>query len=149
MILDRFIKPNQRIIFSIGYEKRTLSEFIELLISYKVKRIVDIRLNPYSENQSFSEGRLRNILKSNGIDYIHVSSFSPPLGMRRKYQASKDFEGFSKEFSSFLEVRSKLIRKWTETLEDADCLMCYEKVDTHCHRSLIYKYIQGQVYPIQ
>lgn len=137
------VRENKKktIIFTIGHSTRTLDEFIELLRSNGVKRVMDIRTIPRSRhNPQFNGDALGPALKKSGIAYVHLKKLG---GLRRANPDSANlgwhnasFRGFADymqttEFEAGLERAMKL----AETKPSA--LMCAEAVPWRCHRSLV------------
>lgn len=74
----KIIQDDSRdIIFTIGYEGRTLEAFINTLIRNGIKLLCDVRKNPASRKFGFSGKMLKRILNSAGIKYISI----PALGI--------------------------------------------------------------------
>jgi uncharacterized protein (DUF488 family) len=62
-----------REIYSIGYGNRRIADFLELLKSYQVNVICDVRSTPYSKRfPNYGRERLRSFLKSAGIVYMFL-----------------------------------------------------------------------------
>jgi uncharacterized protein (DUF488 family) len=129
------------VIFTIGHSTRTLDEFVELLRSNGVKRVMDIRTIPRSRhNPQFNGEILGPALKKAGIGYVHLKKLG---GLRRANPDSVNlgwhnasFRGFADymqtpEFEAGLERAIRL----AETKPSA--LMCAEAVPWRCHRSLV------------
>ena len=58
-------------IYTVGYARRSVEQFIALLHQYEIKYLVDIRSQPYSSaNQQFSKGPLEKVLKRHHIGYL-------------------------------------------------------------------------------
>ncbi len=75
------MSSSEKIIFSIGHSTRTLNELIEMLQSFSVEVLVDIRSYPGSRRYPhFNKENLIIELPQNSISYIHL----PSLGGRRK-----------------------------------------------------------------
>jgi len=62
-----------KMIYTIGYEERTLEEFIEQLKLFNISTLVDIRENPFSRKKGFSKNALAQSLEENGIEYLHLT----------------------------------------------------------------------------
>ncbi|HAM49964.1 MAG TPA: DNA repair protein [Nitrospiraceae bacterium] len=129
------------LVFTIGHSTRPVSEFIEIIKTYKIKEVVDIRTIPKSRhNPQFNEDTLRESLKTAKIRYLHVKGLgglrhalknSPNMGWR-----NASFRGFADymQAEEFEESLAKLI----EAAENrATVIMCAEAVPWRCHRSLI------------
>src|ERR1044072_7926698 len=68
-------------IWTIGHSTRSIEEFIELLKSFGLQVLVDVRSFPGSRRYpQFNKERLRESLAGEGVDYRHA----PELGGRRR-----------------------------------------------------------------
>ena len=64
--------------FTVGYEGRTLDEFVQLLLAARVERVVDVRALPLSRRRGFSKTPLKCALAAQGIEYVHVRAAGNP-----------------------------------------------------------------------
>jgi len=128
-------------IFTIGHSTHPISEFIEVLKVYEIKRIVDVRTIPKSRhNPQFNSVELEESLRAEGIGYLHM----PGLGGLR--HARKDspntawrnasFRGFA-DYMQTEEFSINLERLIEIAHHDRVAIMCAEAVPWRCHRSLI------------
>ena len=128
-------------VFTIGHSTRMISEFIEIISAYGIKKVVDIRTIPKSRhNPQFNEVILRESLKAAKIGYLHMKGLG---GLRHAMKDSPNtawrnasFRGFAdymhtEEFEDSLE---KLIEASEKV---ATVIMCAEAVPWRCHRSLV------------
>jgi uncharacterized protein (DUF488 family) len=128
-------------IFTIGHSTRPLDEFIELLRTNGVKRVIDIRTIPRSRhNPQFNRETLGPALRKCGIAYVQVKKLG---GLRHARPGSKNlgwhnasFRGFADymetpEFAAGVDRAIKLARVRPSVL------MCAEAVPWRCHRSLV------------
>lgn len=128
-------------VFTIGHSIRTVDEFIRILKSYQIEKVVDIRTIPRSRHvPQFNLDTLLKSLQAEDIEYIHMPGLgglrhpakdSPNMGWR-----NASFRGFAdymqkKEFGENLETLIKLAQN------KRIVLMCAEAVPWRCHRSLI------------
>ena len=129
------------LIFTIGHSTHPIDEFIELLRTYNIKEIVDIRSIPMSRfNPQFNSDTLKQSLQQTNIKYKLLKKLG---GLRHTTKDSKNlgwrnvsFRGFadymaSDEFEEGLEALQKI----AHTRETA--IMCAEAVPWRCHRSLV------------
>jgi uncharacterized protein (DUF488 family) len=128
-------------VFTIGHSTRPIDEFVELLQTYGVKQLVDVRTIPRSRrNPQFNTEVLRESLKQRRIRYRHLGKLG---GLRRAKKDSKNlgwrnasFRGYADymaatDFASGLETLMRIARSKTIAF------MCAEAVPWRCHRSLI------------
>ncbi len=128
-------------VFTIGHSTRPIDDFIRLLHSHGVTRIVDVRTMPRSRfNPQFDIAQLPGLLADAGIHYSDLPGLgglrrarpdSPNMGWR-----NKSFRGYadylqSADFTRALDEAIALAR------HERVALMCAEAVPWRCHRSLI------------
>jgi uncharacterized protein (DUF488 family) len=128
-------------IFTIGHSTRSLDEFIALLRSNGIGRVLDIRTVPRSRhNPQFNRETLGPALRKLGIGYTHLKKLG---GLRRALPDSRNrgwhnasFRGFADHMQTpeFEAGLSRAIRL-AETKTTA--LMCAEALPWRCHRSLV------------
>jgi uncharacterized protein (DUF488 family) len=126
---------------TIGHSTRILESFIQLLQTYEVREVVDIRTVPRSRhNPQFNQETLPDALKAAEIAYLHMPGLG---GLRRPRPDSTNtgwrnasFRGFADymETSEFENQLDELIKHSQRT---RIALMCAEALPWRCHRSLI------------
>lgn len=70
-------RPTTQTLFTIGYEGRSLEQFINTLISNNITMLCDVRKNAFSMKYGFSKRTLQIACDNVGINYIHI----PDLGI--------------------------------------------------------------------
>lgn len=133
--------PSATTIFTIGHSTRPIDEFVEILKSFAIALLVDVRSLPGSRRcPQFNRENLAASLAEAGIDYRYMKGLG---GRRRTLKESANtgwrnasFRGYADymqtpEFQTNLE---KLIRLGGERRV---AIMCAEAVPWRCHRSLI------------
>ena len=131
----------KKCIFTIGHSTKTIDYFIDILKTYEIGLVVDVRTIPMSRhNPQFNEEVLKRSLRKARIRYRHLPRLG---GLRHTTKASiqtgwqnASFRGFADymetpPFWKGLEALEKLATK-TNT-----AIMCAEAVPWRCHRSLI------------
>lgn len=134
-------RSSLRIVFTIGHSDRPLKDFIDMLKSNNVKKVIDVRTIPRSwHNPQFNKDTLPDVLSAAGISYTHMPGLG---GLRRPVKDSLNtgwrnasFRGFAdymqtEEFKKNIE-KLTAIAKYRRT-----ALMCAESLPWRCHRSLI------------
>jgi uncharacterized protein (DUF488 family) len=128
-------------LYTIGHSTRTLDELVELLRSFTVRVLADVRTVPRSRhNPQFNIDALALALPEREIRYVHV----PELGGLRR--AAKDspnagwrnasFRGFADYLlTEGFEAGLRVLHALAATATVA--IMCAEAVPWRCHRSLI------------
>jgi uncharacterized protein (DUF488 family) len=134
-------KRTKKAVLTIGHSARTLEDFLHLLKSHRVSRLIDVRKLPGSTaHPYFNQDELSAALKEAGIDYLHI----PALGGRRRPQAdslnggwrNRSFQGYA-DYMQTDEFERGLREVIVAAARRRVALMCAEAVPWRCHRSLI------------
>ena len=140
-------------VWTIGHSTHTLEEFVPMLHSFNIEKVVDIRSFPCSRNfPQFNKEALEISLPENNINYIHLRK----LGGRRKVNPeSKNtswrhaaFRGYADymETDSFTEG----IKELNEIIQQQrTAYMCSEAVWWRCHRSMVSDYLKANGWEVQ
>ncbi len=129
------------IILTIGHSTRTLEEFIGLLKTHGIVRVVDVRTVPRSRhNPQFNKDSLPEELKKVDLGYVHL----PGLGGLRHAKLDSlnmgwrnaSFRGYA-DYMQTPEFEQSLNELIQLAKQDRIALMCAEAVPWRCHRSLI------------
>jgi len=138
----------ERPIYTVGHSTRTMEEFVELLRSAQVQRLVDVRSIPRSRtNPQYNLDSLPETLSAWQINHTII----PELGGRRSRQkaVAPEVNGFwsNQSFHNYADyAMSAEFRAGLERLmalsQDAPCaIMCSEAVWWRCHRRIIADYL--------
>ena len=126
----------KKTIYTIGYAPHTLDSFVEILKSYQVSAIVDVRSSPYSQFKSeFNRENLKDYLKANNVAYVFLGDY---LGARVEnpscYTNGKVDYKLVAESQKFKEGLERLKNGMDNFLI---ALMCAEKDPITCHRTIL------------
>jgi uncharacterized protein (DUF488 family) len=131
----------QTLIFTIGHSNHSIAEFIALLQSHGIKRLVDVRTIPKSRhNPQFNRDALAASVRRAHIAYTHL----PKLGGLRHARLdsvntgwnNSSFRGFA-DYMQTPEFSAALARLEKLASTKLCAIMCAEAVPWRCHRSLI------------
>ncbi len=129
-------------IYTIGFTRKSASQFFETLCSAQVKRVVDVRLNNVSQLAGFAKKHdLEYFLRKIGsIRYTHALDLAPTQEMLDAYK--KGAGAWSEYESRFMElIQGRHIEaSWANELREGDCLLCSEEKPQNCHRRLVAEY---------
>ena len=133
-------------IWTIGHSTRSLNEFIEMLQSFQIGLVVDIRRFPGSKRYPhYNKDALQASLSENKIEYTHIEK----LGGRRKPVSNSHNNAWRlaafRGYADYMETND-----FHEAVEEMELLasknkvayMCSEAVWWSCHRSLISDYLK-------
>ena len=129
------------VVFTIGHSTRPIEEFIGLLESNGVRRLIDIRTIPKSRrNPQFSADNLAASLHAARIGYLHMKALG---GLRHPRKDSVNtgwrnasFRGYA-DYMQTNEFEAALDRAIALAQQEPTALMCAEAVPWRCHRSLV------------
>ena len=139
---NKYIRT-EPVLFTIGYEGRTIENFINTLIQNNVKMLVDVRRNPISRKFGFSRNNLEHITKEIDIKYIHMPLLGVDSEKRAFLKTEDDYMQLFDEYKNSLKLRINeldfLYSLFTE--EHRLALVCFEKEAKMCHRHVIRDYL--------
>ena len=68
-------------LFTIGYEKARLADFVATLVETGIETLIDVRDRPISRRPGFSKRQLAAALEEAGIFYVGLTALgTPPEG---------------------------------------------------------------------
>ncbi len=128
-------------LWTVGHSTRPLDDFIALLQTHGIRRLVDVRTIPRSRhNPQFNQAQLPVFLESAGIQYVHIPALG---GLRHAHRDSVNaawqnasFRGFA-DYMQTPEFDAALRRLIRLARSQPTAIMCAEAVPWRCHRSLI------------
>src|SRR6478735_1745890 len=136
----------QKLVWTIGHSTRTLEYFIEMLQSFDIKMLIDIRSFPGSKRYPhFNKENLELSMPANKIEYVHFRY----LGGRRPVKKDSKNTGWKnaafRGYADYMETDD--FKKGIEQLEtiatkQRTAYMCSEAVWWRCHRSIVSDYLK-------
>jgi uncharacterized protein (DUF488 family) len=142
-LFDAAVKRSRakQTIWTIGHSTRPIEEFLEILSSFRIENIADVRRFPGSRNSpQYGQERLAAVLASNNIGYVWLEALG---GRRRPLPDSPNTAWRNAAFRGYADYMSSMLFEegFTQLLETANAsrtaIMCAEAVWWRCHRSLI------------
>jgi uncharacterized protein (DUF488 family) len=131
-------RPGQ--LHTLGYEKRSLEEFLALLRQAGIGVVVDVRDTPWSHKPGFSKQPLSVALADAGIEYVHARFAGNPKALRST--ASDNAEAI-RLYADHLREHPEILDQLDTLLEarlasgQPGCLICFERDPRHCHRDVL------------
>jgi len=128
-------------VLTVGHSNRSIEDFLALLRSHEVVRLVDIRTVPKSRyNAQFNTDALAGSLADAGMEYVHLAALG---GLRHPKKDSinsawrnDSFRGYADymQTAGFGAAIEQLIQL---AAGQRTAIMCAESVPWRCHRSLV------------
>ena len=136
------VKPRKQAagLLTIGYEGRSLENYLNMLLRAGVSLLCDVRRNPLSRKYGFSKTTLSKACEGVGIRYEHLPKLGIASEQRRELNTQSDYDAL---FAVY-ERRSlpkqtqalETIRGWIEEGERV-ALTCFERLPEQCHRHCV------------
>lgn len=128
-------------VFTLGHSTLPIEHFIDLLQTYGIERLIDIRTIPRSRhNPQFNGPTLAASLMTEHIEYVHMLALG---GLRHAKKDSANtgwrnssFRGYADYMQTEL-FQDALITLIQMSIEKHAAIMCAEAVPWRCHRSLV------------
>jgi uncharacterized protein (DUF488 family) len=135
-------------IWTIGHSTRTFDEFIDMLKSFQIELVADIRSFPGSRRYPhFNKEALEVSLPENNIKYIHLRE----LGGRRKTRPDSINTGWRLDafrgYADYMETdafKTAITELEHFASQERTAYMCSEAVWWRCHRSLVSDYLKNR-----
>ena len=133
-------------IWTIGHSTRTLQEFVDMLESFRIELVADIRSYPGSRRYPhFNKEALAISLPDAKIEYIHL----PQLGGRRPTRSDSTntvwhnlaFRGYA-DYMGTEAFKDGIIELERLAAAKRAAYMCSEAVWWRCHRSMVSDYLK-------
>ena len=132
------LQPPVPYIFSIGYEGKTMEEFIGILKKAGVQLLIDVRDAPFSRKPGFSKKPLEASLQDAGIEYVGIPELGTDKSSRDAHKTDDNIAPILKEYQLKFE-RNIAHYDHLKTLaqEKVSAIMCFEQDHRQCHRQVI------------
>ena len=123
---------------TIGYEGRTLEDYLERLHAARVTLLCDVRNNPWSRKRGFAKKALSIACDEAGIHYEHMPELGIEAAKRRNVETEAARDALFADYASTTLVDESAaidtIVAWLNAGETV-ALTCYELDPRDCHRS--------------
>lgn len=133
----------EQVLFTIGYEGKSIEAFINTLIMNDVRLLCDVRKKPISRKFGFSKGKLEHITQTVGIKYVHIPDLGIESDKRSSLETPEDYRCLFKDYEKTLPSRLVYLNDVYRLLQQNTrvALMCFELEPKMCHRHIIRDYI--------
>lgn len=133
----------RQVLFTIGYEGKSIESFINTLIRNDIRLLCDVRKNPLSRKFGFSKSKLKHIMETVGIKYIHIPDLGIESDKRSSLETAADYKCLFSDYAQKLPNLTMLLEEIYSRLRSNTriALMCYEREPEMCHRHIIREYI--------
>jgi uncharacterized protein (DUF488 family) len=128
-------------LIGVGYQGRTLSEFVDGLVAQDVTELVDVRMTPISRKPGFSKAALSVALDQAGIGYRHRPALGNPKDNRAGFSGGPlELATARAAYARWIsgpQARRALEEIATLAMEEVVAVMCFEADQSRCHRDVV------------
>jgi len=136
-----------KVIYTAGYEGKTVDEFLNLLMRSGIRRLIDVRYNPVSRRYGFHKSTLKKLCDSLEIDYQHLPNLGIPGSARANLNSIDSYFLLYNEYRCGLVDRGEDLQKAISLLKsEPSVLVCMEAKPECCHRSVLAKHLMDMMH---
>jgi uncharacterized protein (DUF488 family) len=129
--------------WTIGYEGRTVDQFMHTLLQSGIEQVVDVRERPISRKNGFSKGALSQELWNQTILYHHIPELGTPSALRKKMKNGGSLERLLEGYARHLDKNERAYELLSTLIETrASAILCFERDYTACHRQILAKRLE-------
>ena len=122
-------------LFTLGYQGHSILTFLDVLRTYGITTLIDVRERPYSRKPDFSKKRLEAHLAAEQIAYLHLVELGTPKLLRDEVRRSKNYPAFFAAVTPLIEAQEVALQATLALATARPCaLLCYEGPVETCHR---------------
>lgn len=137
-------RKNGQALYTVGYEGKSLEEYVNLLLKENIKIICDVRRNAFSRKYGFSKKAMSNALSSVGIGYEHFPRLGIDSKLRKSLSSQDDYNKLFSEYEgNVLSKESESLQQICTLLKDHKRvgLTCFERLPEMCHRTRVAQHV--------
>jgi uncharacterized protein (DUF488 family) len=131
---------------TIGYEGKTVDEFLAELAEGGVELVIDVRAVAASRRPGFSKTAMAAALKERGIGYLHLRALGTPKAGReaaRKGRIAEMHAIFETQLET-PEAELAMVQADEAARERHAALLCFEAEAGCCHRAVVAERLAGR-----
>ena len=124
---------------TIGYEGKTVEEFLDALTQAGIQLVIDVRAVAASRRPGFSKSALAPAVAERGIDYVHLRALGTPKPGReaaRKGRIAEMHAIYEGQLAT-PEAALALAQARSAASDHHAALLCFEADAAHCHRRIV------------
>jgi Protein of unknown function, DUF488 len=133
---------------TIGYEGRTLENYLNALLVAGVTVLCDVRRNPISRKYGFSKSALATGCIGVGIRYEHVRALGIDSEQRQGLVTQADYDALFADYEQHsLPLQHAAVQQIAGWLKAGErvALTCYESLPQQCHRHCVAEALESSL----
>ena len=127
-------------LFTLGYQQRTIDEFVDILREADIDVLVDVRETAWSHKPGFSKSAFVAALAAAGIEYVHADFAGNPKWLRANADSHREcldwYAWYLGEFGEILPAFDELVDRY-QAAGKRVCVTCFERHADDCHRAIL------------
>ena len=139
--MPRASRSSEGRLFTIGYEGKTMDEYLAQLRDAGVSLLCDVRYNAVSRKRGFSKRGLAEACTAAGIRYEHLRTLGIPSEERRNLRRPEDraalFDRYARVTLAAEGEALANIAAWIKVDCESVALTCFERDPRECHRHCV------------
>lgn len=139
---------NEKLLFTIGYEGKSIDQYLYELLANNIQVLVDVRKNPFSRKHGFSGKSLREYLRKVGIRYLHLPELGVPSKLRQDLNGKESYRQLFELYELEILADKQEALKQIEDMIKAKqriALTCFEADPEMCHRNVVAKHVSANL----
>ena len=144
-----FLHLSERLIkiYTLGHSNRSLEELVDLLQTFGIETLADIRSLPGSSKfPGFNRENLESLLPQNGIRYLWLQKLGGLRHSRKDFQSPNNglTNSSFRSYADYMGTDNFVdgVQELLETASESSTVcMCAEAVYWRCHRRLLSDYL--------
>lgn len=135
---------NQTGVLTIGYQGKSIDEFLHQLIQEKIEYLIDVRKNPWSMKYGYTKSQLETFTGKLMISYQNIPDLGIPSNLRQDLNSKQDYLTLLEKYRKTInEKKTYLSFLKNLSTHHKIALLCFEKDPQICHRRIIGETLQN------
>jgi len=128
-------------IYTLGYERKSVDGFLNLIVQKGLKQIIDVRANPVSRKYGFAKSTLSMLAAKVSVGYSHIPLLGIPSSDRRNLGTPQSYAQLFDDYEArILPLRVEPQRDVLRAMKgQPSVLVCMEENPAFCHRGRLAK----------
>jgi uncharacterized protein (DUF488 family) len=123
-------------VYSLGYEGLSIDTFLSVILTKNLKRVIDVRNNPFSRKYGFSSSQLKEKCQEIEVEYYHFPDLGIPSSIRKTEKDDKSLWAVYED-KILLGAQKSLDTVKTLCCDKNSLLLCFEQDPNTCHRRIL------------
>lgn len=133
-------------IYTLGYERKSIDDFLNLVVQKGLKQIIDVRANPVSRKYGFAKSTLSALTAKVSVGYLHIPLLGIPSTDRKNLGTPQSYLQLLDDYEArILPLRAEQQRDVLRTMKTLpSVLVCMEDNPSFCHRGRLARILASE-----